>query len=232
MARLPRSFSVRADSCVHKIWRGHNREWNIGQDRDKAIYLEFLNQDLESKKFQCGVRVHALTLMSNHTHEIYGIQSPVHFSHHMRRHHSRYGAHFNKQNQRCGKVAQDRPKTCLIGDEHHEMIATFYAHANPVRAGIVGDAKDYLWSTHRLFAFGKRERWMRNITLPGWYMKLGKNMVQRQKQYRKRYAQYLKDAGGRKQQFLQKLFFGPAPWLIAMENEVRSWREALRMEAS
>jgi REP element-mobilizing transposase RayT len=224
MARLPRKLKVLPNHSVHKVWRGHNREWNLGSDYEKATYLEFLNQDLESKKYDHGAFIQALTLMSNHTHEVFLLITPELFSNHMRRHHSRYGAFFNRLKSRCGKVAQDRPHTTLLSDDHHEMLTVFYIHANPIRAGIVKDARNYYWSTHRLYAFGKREPWMRNIVLPDWYKKLGRTMAQRQREYRRLFARYLSEQGNTKKNFLKKMFFGPIPWMLQLETAVSNWR--------
>ena len=110
MARLPRKFKVLPNHSVHKVWRGHNREWNLGTDFEKQTYLKFLNEDLESEKYDAGSVLQALTIMSNHAHEIFLLLNPGFFSNHMRRHHSRYGAFFNRIKGRCGKVAQDRPR--------------------------------------------------------------------------------------------------------------------------
>lgn len=225
MARVPRSLQVLAGFSVHKVWRGHNKEWNLRADEHKESYLGFLNADLESKKYQPGGKLQALTVMSNHTHEVFEVQAPKLFSHHMRRHHARYGAYFNRLMQRCGKVAQDRPRTCLLADSYHEMNTVLYVHANPIRAAMQ-DARNYRWSTHKLYAFGKRESWMRNIVFPQWYLKLGRNMRQRQRNYRKLFEEYLKRYGRFKQSFLKPLFYGPYEWKQKLERKVHHWYRA------
>src|ERR1700722_3078822 len=98
MARIPRSLTVLPNHSVHKVWRGHNREFNLPSDHEKLAYLDFYNQDVENKKYTQGSVLQALTLMSNHTHEMFHISLPKLFSHHMRRHHSRYGSYFNRLN--------------------------------------------------------------------------------------------------------------------------------------
>lgn len=223
MARVPRSFSVLPNHRVHKVWRGHNKEWNLGTDEQKLKYLEFLNDDIESKRFDCGNVLQALTLLSNHTHEMAHVIEPTLYSNHMRRHHARYGAYFNRENDRSGKVAEDRPHTTLICGEQQEMETVFYIHANPVRAKIVKDARNYRWSTHRLYAFGKREPWMKNVRLPEWYMKLGRTAPLRQRAYRKLFARYLKRGGRSKQNFLNTRFFGPLHWILKNEKKVSAW---------
>lgn len=224
MPRVPRSLHVLPGFSVHKVWRGHNKEWNLKTDEQKERYLFLLNDDLENEKYQAGATIQALTVMSNHTHEVFDVQTPKLFSNHMRRHHSRYGAYFNRANGRCGKVAQDRPRTCLLADSYHEMNAVFYIHANPIRADIVKDARNYPWCTHKLYAFGKREPWMRNIRFPQWYLKLGRNMAQRQRQYRKLFAEYLRSTGRRRHTFLKPLFYGPYEWKRKLQMRVQQWR--------
>jgi hypothetical protein len=226
MPRVPRSFTVTPHSIVHKVWRGHNREFNLGSDLEKTTYLQFFNDDCESKKYTQGSTLAAITVMSNHCHEIHHIADPKLFSNHMRRHHARYGMFFNRLKERCGKVAQDRPHTTLIEDGEHEMQATFYLHANPVRAKIVKDARDYHFSTHKLYAFGKREAWMRNIKLPSWYLALGKTQELRQREYRKLYALYLKTTGLTKKPILRRRFFGRIEWMMEREEQVSAWRKA------
>lgn len=224
MPRVPRSLIVFNNHSVHKVWRGHNKEYNIKTDYEKGKYLEFLNDDIDNPDTEVGAELQAITIMSNHTHEVYLIKSQPDFSNHMRRHHGRYGMFFNKLKGRCGKVAQGRAKTCLLQQENYEMKTVFYIHANPIRAHMVKDAKDYKWSTHNLYAFGKRQDWMKNIKLPAWYHRLGKTLQARQKKYRKLFANYLKTKGRVKQPFLKKYFYGDVTWMDEKSDDVSKWR--------
>ena len=167
--------------------------------------------------------VQALCLMSNHTHEIVHINEVKSFSMQMRRHHSRYGMYFNKKHKRSGKVAEDRPKTFLLGSHEDSMKVTFYVHANPLRAKMVKDAKDYEWSTHKLYAFGTRPKWLKHFEWPEWYLALGKNWAQRQKMYRKLFDAYLKEYGLIKQWSLYQNFVGPTLWKLPLQEKVLEW---------
>ncbi len=226
MARVPRKLTVVAGHSVHKIWRGHNKEWNLAGDENKAKYLAFLNEDIESEKYDVGARLEALCLMDSHTHEVNGIEKPKEFSNHMRRHHSKYGRYFNKKNKRCGKVALDRPKTCLLDSEQYELQTVLYIHANPLRAKMVTEAREYHWSTHNLYAFGKRAEWMKHISFPSWYLKLGVTMERRQREYRKLFAKYLRTSGLIKQPFLYQNFYGPTIWMMEKEASLSLWRKS------
>lgn len=186
--------------------------------------MKFYDEDVDSTKYEKGATLLAVTIMSNHSHELFYVENQVQFSNQMRRHHARYGCYFNRSSNRCGKVAQDRAHTTLIGDPEHEMEVVFYIHANPLRANIVKDPKNYYWSTHRLYAFGKREAWMTNIKLPKWYLELGRTNEARQKKYRKLFARYLQIKGLRKQRFLKARFFGQVTWVIRMEEAIQTWK--------
>lgn len=184
-----------------------------------------MNEDLESEKYKSGCTLTAVCLMDNHSHEIPTIDDPKSYSNHMRRVHSRYGQFFNKLHNRSGKVAEDRPTTCLIEDNNYEMNAVFYTHANPLRAKIVKDAKDYHFSTHMLYAYGKRKPWMRNIKLPKWYLALGRTMALRQRKYRSLFAYYLKNQESRSLNFKKKLFFGSYLWMENKQDLIQTYRK-------
>ena len=231
MARTPRSFTVRAGFASHKVWRGHKKEDNLGTAEQKETYLEFMNEDIESDKYEVGYVLEALTLMDNHTHELPLVSNPKLYSHHMRRHHARYGRYFNDVKNRCGKVAQDRPHTTLIADKDYRVRCTLYIHANPHRGGI-SDPDRYEYSTHKLYAYGKRSAWMRNIKLPRWYLNLGKNPAERQRNYRRLFAKYLALEGSTKQKFLRGLFFGPPQWVMQNEDKVSAWRKERALAAA
>lgn len=222
MARPSRKLTVVAGLSVHKTWRGHNRENNIQSDDEKLAYMHFMNEDLESEKYGAGAELRALCLMSNHVHEILRIICQVLFSDSMRRYHGRYGMFFNRKHGRCGKVAQDRPHTTLLELAFNEMIGIFYVHANPLRARMVGDLRNYRWSTHHLYAFGKKEFWMRNVKLPKWYMDLGDTARKRQRKYRELFARYLEKEGIVKKQIFKRRFFGTIEWMNQNEERVRT----------
>ncbi len=210
MPRLPRYITIEEGFQVHKIWRGHNREWNLKSDSEKNKYLELLIEEQLKLKIN---QLHALCIMSNHVHEVYTLNNRNEFSKLMQKHHGRYAMYFNRKHKRCGKIAQDRPNVIQIQDDEHEMLVVFYIHANPLRAGIKKDAKDYIWSTHMLYAFGIKPPWFNEkvLVFPQWYMNLGDTMQLRQKRYRMLFARYLKRDGLIKKEFRQ-FGFGSHLW--------------------
>jgi len=221
MSRIPRYLTLEEGFQTHKMWRSHNKECNIVEFKDRLLYLESLNRELEKKGQQN--ELNALVLMPNHTHETFDIKDKYRFSEMMRNYHSRYGFIFNMRHERKGKVAYDRPKTCLIESERYSMIATFYIHANPVKAGIVKNAANYKWSTHKFYAYGKREAWMKNVVFPKWYMELGKTPLERQEKYRRLFDAYLRERGLINDRILDRYFYGNPMWMMEGNKRVRDW---------
>jgi putative transposase len=205
------------------MWKAHNKEWNLEKDSEKETYLSHMNSEL--KKDEQTNALNAYTVMSNHSHELYFLEDIIEFSNMMRNHHSRYGMYYNRKHKRCGKVAYERPKTCLIEDDDYSMRATFYIHANPVKAGITKNAANYKWSTHKFYAFGKKDEMMKYVVLPEWYMRLGRTMKDRQRAYRKLFDEYLRELGLIKQSFLEKHFYGDPFWVLDFTKKVSDWNK-------
>ena len=217
MARIPRNLIIEEGLQTHKMWRSHNKDWNLESNDEKAFYLKRLNKLLPKQSNQ----LNSFSLMSNHSHEVYDIKNKVQFYNLMRDHHSLYGMFYNRKHDRRGRVAYDRPKTCCIESEEYSMRATFYIHANPLRAGITKNAANYPWSSHKLYAFGKRDKFTENIVFPKWYMDLGKTPEQRQRMYRKLFDAYLREAGLITQHFLDKNFYGSFLWTNSFIQKIK-----------
>ena len=92
------------------MWRSPNKEKNLESNLEKTTYLKYLNKLLPKQLNE----LNCFTLMPNHSHEILDIRSKTEFYNLMRNHHSKYAMFFNRKHNRNGKIAYDRPKTCLI----------------------------------------------------------------------------------------------------------------------
>jgi putative transposase len=218
MPRKPRANTVIEGFQVLKTWRGHNKEWNIAQTSDRLAYLKFLRAKLKKQENI----LNAYTLMANHTHEMYSIENPPAFSDLMRNHHARYGRYFNDQYQRCGKVAQDRPHTAQIQNDMQAMWVTFYVLANPLRAGLVKDPRNYRFSAYLFYAFGILNKYTEFLTYPDWYMTLGNTPELRQQRFRRLFFRYLRDKGIIKENYSRLPFIGDPLWIEKRNQEVKT----------
>jgi hypothetical protein len=88
--------------------------------------------------------------MPNHLHLLIEMgKIPV--SKVLQRLHTTYTLYFNKKYNRVGHVFQGRYKAILCDKDAYLLELIRYIHLNPVRAGLVVDAQDYPWSSHRIY---------------------------------------------------------------------------------
>jgi putative transposase len=66
-----------------------------------------------------------------------------------------YVRYFNSRYQRTGTLWEGRYKSYLVQEEIHLLELYRYIELNPVRAGIVEQPSDYVWSSYAINALGK-----------------------------------------------------------------------------
>src|SRR5690606_18678822 len=138
----------------------------------------------ESFKKHKHVQIHSYCVMDNHYHQSTRYEDTSEsLSNHMRYAHSLFGSRYNRLHKRSGKVAEARPKTSLIENEEHEMRVHFYIEANPIRANMCApeNLKNYKYNTFKFYAYGIRDEHTSLLTIPQWYLDLGKTAQERQK---------------------------------------------------
>jgi len=208
------------------MWRAHNREFIMKSHAEKLHYLRAVRDDYVKK---CGpeqFELHGYTIMSNHAH-LNGQTNDDHkpYSAHMLRSHSRFGTGYNLRHNRLGKVAHDRPKTKSSQDETYAIRVMLYDHFNPVRARIIPEPTHVKWklfSTARYMAYGEENEFTCMITLPDWYLNLGKTPRQRQRKYRQMLDQFMVDKGFKPDPKMSKGYFiGGDLWVKSMRNWLR-----------
>lgn len=150
---MPRQGRIQSGTGVyHVMMRGINRQQIFESEEDNRHMLYILS-DLHLQYSPEGTplpsatcTIYAYCLMGNHFHlpiqerawtigEI--IKSLA----------SSYVYYFNKKYQRIGHIFQDRFKSEPVNDMSYFVTLLRYIHHNPVKAGIVSDARDYPWSS-------------------------------------------------------------------------------------
>jgi len=129
----------------HVISRFSDRAWLLRDDEERSNYLRLLGHALSSSDWQCL----AYALMSSHIHlaVVAGHTSMWQWT---KRVNSPFGRWMNQRHQRLGDVFADRPKMYAVLPENERHLVA-YIHNNPVRAGIVGQARDSSWTSHRAY---------------------------------------------------------------------------------
>ncbi len=142
MARLPR---VVIPGCPHHlIQRGNRRQPVFFSDEDRAFYLILLKRQFD--KF--GVALWAFCLMANHVHMIAVPRAKDSFARAIGEVHRKYTNVINTREDWKGYLWQGRFITYPLSDSHL-FAAVRYVERNPVRAGLVTVAEDYMWSSAR-----------------------------------------------------------------------------------
>ncbi|MEA3395550.1 MAG: transposase [Pseudomonadota bacterium] len=142
MARLPR-LTV-PGYPHHVIQRGNNRQPIFVSQADYAFFLDLLDE--YSRKFD--VAIHAYVLMGNHFHLLVTPQTDTALPQMMQAIGRRYVRYFNHAQQRSGTLWEGRYRATLIQADRYLLACMTYIDLNPVRAGLVGQARDYPWSSH------------------------------------------------------------------------------------
>jgi putative transposase len=143
MARLARV--VVADVPHHVTQRGNARRFLLDCDSDRRVYLELLREDTQ----RCRVAVLGYCLMSNHVHLVLVPGKAEALAIALKRTHGRYAAYWNTLYQSSGHVWQGRYYSCPL-DQDHLWRALRYTELNPVRAGLVAEARSWMWSSAAL----------------------------------------------------------------------------------
>jgi putative transposase len=142
MARLPR-LTV-PGYPHHVIQRGNNRQAIFASAADYQMLLDLLHDN--ARKF--GVALHSYVLMTNHFHLLATPESPDSLPQLMQAVGRRYVRHFNDSQGRSGTLWEGRYRSTLIQTERYLLACMVYIDLNPVRAGLVAEARDYPWSSH------------------------------------------------------------------------------------
>jgi putative transposase len=140
MGRLAR---VVATGVAHHVTqRGNGRRVIFDTDSDRFVYRGLLGEFSRKRR----LTILGYCLMPNHIHLIVVPHATDSMAVTLREVHGRYAAYLNSRQTVTGHVWQGRYYSCPM-DEHHLWAALRYVERNPVRAGMVGIAELYPWSS-------------------------------------------------------------------------------------
>ena len=132
------------DALYHVTVRGDRREDIFEDDQDRQQFLLVLGQVVVRFNWLCL----AWCLMDNHYHLL--IQTPdANLSKGMRQLNGVYTQFSNRRHQRAGHLFQGRFKAILVDSDAYLLELLRYVVLNPVRAGMVNNAADWVWSSYR-----------------------------------------------------------------------------------
>lgn len=149
---MPRQFRIVIPGHPHHvIQRGNRRQQVFFYPEDKIFYLRLLKEQVEKH----SVEIWAYCLMDNHVHMILVPSTQVGLAKAVAETHRRFTCHINARYAWRGYLWQGR-FISFVMDDNYLLKALRYVENNPVRAGIVKNAEDYIWSSARHHVKGEK----------------------------------------------------------------------------
>ena len=148
MGRQARQLS--SSGFYHVIFRGINRQHIFEDKSDYTYFLEALQYLKDDLVFE----VHAYCLMSNHVHFLLKEKRLGDISLIMKRLLTKYVMYFNRKYERSGALIASRYKSVPVEVDEYFIPLQRYIHQNPLKAGLVNELEDYLFSSYREYLFG------------------------------------------------------------------------------
>ncbi|RYF31783.1 MAG: transposase [Comamonadaceae bacterium] len=142
MARLPRL--TLPGHLHHVLQRGNNRQPIFVDREDFETMLALLADNAQ----RYAVAVHAYVLMDNHFHLLATPSTASGLPQMMQAVGRSYVQYFNRRHGRTGTLWEGRYRSTVLQPERYLLPCMVYLDLNPVRAGLVAQAADYLWSSH------------------------------------------------------------------------------------
>ncbi len=152
--KMPRHLRQQSPSDVyHFINRGINKRRLFRANSDCQSYYDCLLEFRD--KFRLEILHYCF--MRNHTHLL--IKSPdlpslTRFAHAL---HRKYAKLYSKRHELEGVVFHPRSKQLCVAKEDYFSECGRYIERNPVNAGIVNNAEQYIWSSYRFYAYGRED---------------------------------------------------------------------------
>ena len=162
-----------AGELHYVVQRGHSGQPVFVDDLDRQLFLS----TLRDAAAQHGLSIHAYTLLDSAVHLLATPRDAGSLSLAMQSLGRRYVAASNRRHQRSGTLWEGRFRAGLVDGETLGLEALLLVETQPVRAGFVNAAADWVWSSvqHHL---GRRRDPL--VTEHGAYWQLGNTPFERE----------------------------------------------------
>ena len=174
MARLPR-YKIR------------NQPQHIIQRSIEGLQIFFEQQDyqyyhdcLEAAAYNYDLKIHAYALMPDHVHILASPGGEDSIPRTLQSLGRNYVQYYNECHSGVGTPWEGRYRATVLQAKTYLLNCSHYIEQNPVRVGLVKNAKDYLWSSFAHNALAKSEE---IITPSSEYLALGSSDKTRARAY-------------------------------------------------
>ncbi len=154
---MPRPLREDYEGAWHHVMnRGAGRAQVLSSDADRQLLLDCMVESFD----RYGVQLHVYCLMSTHYHFLV-LSADARLSEAMRFGIGKFTRLKNKRDDRDGPLFRGRFNSIAIDSDAHLIQAMRYIHLNPVEAGMVTEASDWLWSSAAVYLGGApRPSWL------------------------------------------------------------------------
>jgi len=142
-------------AIYHVTSRGDRREPIFDDDQDRELLLSVVAQALD----RFDAQALAYCLMGNHYHFVLHTRA-ANLSRLMRHVNGVYTQAYNRRHGKVGHLLQGRFKAVLVDRDEYLLEVCRYVELNPVRAGLVEEPGDWVWSSYRAHVC--------QVPTPGW----------------------------------------------------------------
>lgn len=163
---MPRTKRIcPAGEVFHVLNRSVARMTLFEKPEDYAAFMKTVNETWET----VPLPIYAMVVMPNHWHFVVRPSSDVQLSEFFQRltvtHTMRWHAHYKTLG--TGHLYQGRFKSFPIQSDHHLLTVMRYVERNPVRAGFVSKAEDWLYGSAHLRQTSTSDlRWLKSPLSP------------------------------------------------------------------
>ncbi|MDE2222462.1 MAG: transposase [Candidatus Omnitrophica bacterium] len=145
MSRLKRIYY--GNAVYHVIFRGNNRQNILKLKSDKENLFKSIQKYQERMK----IKIYGFVLMDNHVHMVMEAGEVHNISKIMQAILLSFSLKYRRKYGYVGHVWQGRFQSKPIMEEKYILECLDYIHCNPVRAGIVSKACDYIYSSAKFY---------------------------------------------------------------------------------
>jgi len=133
-------------AVFHVIQRGVGNEAIFLEDNDRLYFLKLLTEICKNFDILC----YSYCLMDNHLHLLLKDNSAK-LSEFMKILLQRYAQYFNLKYKRIGHLFARRFEAKLCLEDSYLLILSRYIHLNPLKAGVVKEPVEYIWSSYNYY---------------------------------------------------------------------------------
>ncbi len=148
---MPRKNRIASETGVyHFINRGVNKKRLFHQREDYRTYLALMDEHAKD----LGIRIYHYCLMTNHTHLLLrtlDVESLSRFGHYLQR---RYAYYYSRTHDWPEQVFRKRFIALPIQKDSYLLECGRYIERNPIRAKIVEDPTDFVYSSYGYYGLG------------------------------------------------------------------------------